>query len=91
LKFFKENEENLSDFKVKVDFFPALRAGQGVTSCTPGFNRARALGIGCRYKNTVTAANRRSLKKLRGTLKPYYLRPVKPVPTELNSINACLK
>jgi hypothetical protein len=40
LKFFKENEENVSDFKVKADFFPALRAGQGVTPCTPGFNRA---------------------------------------------------
>jgi len=26
--FIEENEENLTDFKVKVDFFPALRAGQ---------------------------------------------------------------
>jgi hypothetical protein len=76
LKFFKENEENLSDFKLKVDFFPALRAGQGVTPCTPGsVNRALHCGFGigrCQCKNTVTTANRRSLKKLRGTLKLKY-------------------
>ncbi len=34
MKFLKENEENLSDFKVKVDFFPAAQ-GRGSPPAPP--------------------------------------------------------